>query len=67
LAERVRAQIQPQAFVSEVQSIAFTASIGISHRTHATRLIELIRIADGLLYEAKRIGRKRVSFNINSV
>jgi diguanylate cyclase (GGDEF)-like protein len=63
LAERVRHQIQSQPFVSEGHSIAFTVSIGISHRHEATPLTELIRIADELLYAAKRSGRNRVNFN----
>jgi diguanylate cyclase (GGDEF)-like protein len=64
LAERVRHQIQTQPFVNQQLSIAFTVSIGISHRKEATPLTELIRIADELLYAAKRNGRNRVSFNM---
>jgi diguanylate cyclase (GGDEF)-like protein len=38
LAERVRAQIENNPYVSENLHVAFTVSIGISHRTQPTPL-----------------------------
>jgi diguanylate cyclase (GGDEF)-like protein len=67
LAERVRTQIQSRPYVSSDITVAFTVSIGISHRTQATQLTELIRVADQFLYEAKRAGRNRVSFESDAL
>jgi diguanylate cyclase len=67
LAERVRAQIQSKPYVSGDLTVAFTVSIGISHRTQATPLTELIRVADQFLYAAKRAGRNRVSFESDAL
>jgi two-component system, cell cycle response regulator len=61
LAERVREQIENNPYVSENLHVAFTVSIGISHRTKPTPLEELIRVADQFLYAAKRSGRNRVN------
>jgi diguanylate cyclase (GGDEF)-like protein len=62
LAERVREKIQSNPYVFESIRVAFTVSIGISHRSQYTPLDELIRIADQFLYAAKRGGRNRVSY-----
>jgi diguanylate cyclase (GGDEF)-like protein len=62
LAERVREQIERKPYLGDNLTVAFTVSIGISHRTKATPLTELIHIADQFLYAAKRDGRNRVSF-----
>jgi diguanylate cyclase (GGDEF)-like protein len=67
LAERVRAQIQSNPYVSDDLTVAFTVSIGISHRTQATPLTELSRVADQFLYAAKRAGRNRVSFESDAL
>jgi diguanylate cyclase (GGDEF)-like protein len=39
---------------------AFTVSFGVAHSEEGTSLEELIRIADGALFRAKREGRNRV-------
>jgi diguanylate cyclase (GGDEF)-like protein len=67
LAERVRTQIQSNPYVSDDLTVAFTVSIGISHRTQATPLTELIRVADQFLYAAKRAGRNRVSYESDAL
>jgi diguanylate cyclase (GGDEF)-like protein len=67
LAERVREKIQSNPYVCENIRVAFTVSIGISHRSQYTPLDELIRVADQFLYAAKRGGRNRVSYQLDAM
>jgi diguanylate cyclase (GGDEF)-like protein len=67
LAERVRAQIQSKPYIEGKLNVAFTVSIGISHRTQYTPLAELIHAADQFLYAAKRSGRNRVNYELASL
>lgn len=58
LVERIRAEL-PRA-VARAGVPAFTISAGVVDHQHANEGETLLRIADGLLYEAKTLGRDRV-------
>jgi diguanylate cyclase (GGDEF)-like protein len=60
--ERIRAMVEKHNFVFEDRSFQITISLGIAAITDANSLtpIELIRMADDKLYQAKHAGRNRV-------
>jgi diguanylate cyclase (GGDEF)-like protein len=66
LAERLRRQIECQAFEAGEGSVRMTASIGIAHIPDATvrSVSEWIAAADSALYDAKAIGRNRVAVHV---
>jgi two-component system cell cycle response regulator len=60
--ERLRNMVEKHNFVYEDESFNITISLGIAAITDATSLtpVELIRIADEKLYQAKHAGRNRI-------
>jgi two-component system, cell cycle response regulator len=61
LAEGLREKVEQSRFVFQNESIKVTISIGVSTLTEQDKTsMDLIRAADGKLYEAKRGGRNRV-------
>jgi diguanylate cyclase (GGDEF)-like protein len=62
LAERLRRQIECQAFEAGEGSVRMTASIGIAHIPDVTirSVSDWIAAADSALYDAKALGRNRV-------
>jgi diguanylate cyclase (GGDEF)-like protein/PAS domain S-box-containing protein len=64
IAERLRAAAEQMHLTIDGQQISFTISIGVSsYPEDANNLEELLSIADGALYEAKRAGRNRIQFS----
>jgi diguanylate cyclase (GGDEF)-like protein len=63
LAERLRRQIECQAFEAGEGSVRMTASIGIAHIPDVTirSVSDWIAAADSALYDAKALGRNRVA------
>jgi two-component system cell cycle response regulator len=62
LGERLRASVEQESFEFEENLLPVTISVGIAAMPEAkvTAAYELVREADGALYEAKRTGRNRV-------
>jgi diguanylate cyclase (GGDEF)-like protein len=62
LAERLRQQIEGQAFEADQGIVRMTASMGIAHIPDVTirSVSEWIAAADAALYAAKALGRNRV-------
>jgi diguanylate cyclase (GGDEF)-like protein len=61
MAERLRSEVASRPLTSASQSIPATVSIGIAERSpEITSMTQLMRAADGALYEAKRTGRNRI-------
>jgi diguanylate cyclase (GGDEF)-like protein len=62
LAERLRRQIEYQAFEAGEGGVRMTASIGIAHIPDVTicSVFDWIAAADSALYDAKALGRNRV-------
>jgi diguanylate cyclase (GGDEF)-like protein len=60
--ERLRTMVEKHSFVFEDQSFQITISLGIAAITDAASLtpVELIRLADEKLYQAKNAGRNRI-------
>jgi diguanylate cyclase (GGDEF)-like protein len=60
--ERLRTMVEKHSFVFEDQSFQITISLGIAAITDAASLtpVELIRLADEKLYQAKNTGRNRI-------
>jgi diguanylate cyclase (GGDEF)-like protein len=63
LAERLRRQIEYQAFEAGEGSVRTTASIGIAHIPDVTirSVSDWVAAADSALYDAKALGRNRVA------
>jgi diguanylate cyclase (GGDEF)-like protein len=66
LAERLRRQIECQAFEAGEGSVRITASIGIAHIPDVTirSVSDWIAAADSALYDAKALGRNRVVVHV---
>ena len=66
LAERLRRQIECQAFEAGEGSVRMTASIGIAHIPDVTirSVFDWIAAADSALYDAKARGRNRVAVHV---
>jgi diguanylate cyclase (GGDEF)-like protein len=62
LAERLRKVIAKIRLPLEDGELSFTASFGVSQRTHQETLDSLISESDGFMYQAKKLGRNRVSY-----
>ena len=62
LAERLRKVIAKTRMPLEDSELSFTASFGVSQRTYQETLDSLISEADGFMYQAKKLGRIRVSY-----
>jgi len=60
--ERIRTMVEKHTFVFEDQSFQITISLGIAAIADAASLtpVELIRLADEKLYQAKHAGRNRI-------
>src|SRR6266851_1478102 len=60
--ERIRTMVEKHSFVFEDQSFQITISLGIAAIADAASLtpVELIRLADEKLYQAKNAGRNRI-------
>ncbi len=60
--ERLRTMVEKHSFVFEDQSFQITISLGIAAIADAASLtpVELIRLADEKLYQAKNAGRNRI-------
>jgi len=60
--ERIRTMVEKHTFVFEDQSFEITISLGIAAITDVASLtpVELIRLADEKLYQAKHAGRNRI-------
>jgi len=66
LAERLRQQIEGQAFEADQGIVRMTASMGIAHIPDVTigSVSEWIAAADSALYNAKALGRNRVVVHV---
>lgn len=66
LAERIRQQIECQAFDAGEGGVRMTVSMGIAHIPDVTirSVSEWIAAADSALYDAKALGRNRVVVNV---
>ena len=66
LAERLRRQIERQAFEAGEGGVRMTASIGIAHIPDVTisSVSDWIAAADSALYDAKSLGRNRVAVHV---
>ncbi|MNR39103.1 Response regulator PleD [compost metagenome] len=61
VAERIRAELEKTPMAGRYNSIAVTASFGISQVSHQDDTLEkLLKYADMALYQAKRAGRNQV-------
>jgi diguanylate cyclase (GGDEF)-like protein len=61
LADGLREKIEQSRFVFQGDNIPVTVSIGVAVLSESDKTaLDLIRNADGKLYEAKRSGRNRV-------
>ena len=62
VAERIRKTIAEKPFVFDAQNLEITVSIGVATTLgdKALTSLELVKMADDLLYSAKRAGRNRV-------
>ena len=67
LAERLRRQIEQQAFEADQGIVRMTASIGIAHIPDVTirSVSDWIGAADSALYDAKGLGRNRVVVHVS--
>lgn len=60
-AERMRAAVEENRIEQGRMSLGITISVGVAERSHRTvRPDDLLKLADEVLYEAKRSGRNRV-------
>ena len=62
--ERIRHQFQAETFDFEGSSVKVTASFGVAgfEKGKTLEFSQLVRLADGALYAAKRAGRNRIAF-----
>ena len=64
-AEQIRELIESYAFVTdEGMGVAVTGSLGVAMCKGKEGLVDTIKRADGYLYESKRLGRNRVTYEI---
>lgn len=62
IAEKLRVAVMNYLFLHEDQKLPVTISLGVAElRAPLQSAPELVRVADAKLYEAKRLGRNRVS------
>ena len=62
VAEKIRLAIETKMHKIEGKVLPITVSIGVSLNCHDCSLEEVMHSADEAMYEAKRLGRNRVSF-----
>lgn len=62
LAERIRKTVEKKSFSYEKKNINITISIGVSEYKPSSKKVisDIIKEADGAMYEAKRLGRNKV-------
>jgi diguanylate cyclase (GGDEF)-like protein len=61
-AEKVRKQVQKARFMYKGKRIAVTVSCGVAERVNSINLDAVLKLADELLYKAKKDGRNRVAY-----